>query len=159
MSKPYYLFSSFNGAVSSFKEDSDYSDFRYKGLYALLLMSSRPYKQHLYRGATSKVEAEKNTYIRFNRFSSTTANLTTAMLYATRKTTPGTLIIFQGMKDATLINHKDTVLNDDEYLIEPDTQFRVSQVIDGPVSDTNPGRVIVLTRAYYPSALTANSLI
>lgn len=140
-----------------FNEDSNYNDFHYKGFYALLLLSSRPFKQDLYRGASTIIEAEKDMFIRFNRFISTSANLTTAMMYATRRATPGTLIVFKGIKDATRIENKNAIPHQDEYLIEPDTQFRVSQVVDGPVSDTNPGRMIVLTRAFYPSALPSIS--
>lgn len=145
MSEHFPLYKALNEAIAGFTNGESYADFHFKGFYALLLLSVHQFEQDLYRGISTTVAAEKDMYIRFNRFSSSTTNFTTAIAYATKKDGPGTILIFKGRKNAAHIDPYSYYPDEDEYLIEPESQFRVIEVVEG---DRN--RIITLVRAYYP---------
>lgn len=147
--EPYFLFNAFNDAVASFRDDSSYADFHYKGFYALLIMLSRPHEHDLYRGVNATVWAEPAMYVRFHRFVSASTNVTAAMNYAMKNGRPGTLFVLKGVKDAAHINPFSQVPEEEEYLIEPDTQFKVLDIVDAPITPSNPGRTIVAERIVY----------
>lgn len=144
------IYKVFNDAVASFTSTSSYTDFHYKGLYALLLLSVRTYEEDLYRGISATLEAKPNTFMRFNRFQSSSTNLTAALIYAKKRGVPGTLITFKGKKNAAYIDPYSFYPDEDEYLLDPQSQFRITEVIDAPITDTNPGRRIILEPALYP---------
>ena len=104
---------------------ASYASYPYKGLYALLLLNMKDYTQETYRGVSFAVAADKNTYIRFNRFTSTSFTKKVAMNFAGPK---GTLFIIQGKKQANFITPYSQIAGEDEYLIPPDAQFLVLNV-------------------------------
>ena len=149
MKEPYYLFNAFNHAIAWFHDGSSYAQFEYKGFYALLILLAQPHDHDLYRGINATVWAEKEMYVRFHRFVSASTNLTAAMNYAMKNGGPGTLLILKGVKEATHINPFSQVPEEEEYLVEPDTQFKVIDIADGPITNSNPGRLIVAERIVY----------
>ena len=103
MADPFYLYNSFNDAISQYRDGkSHYSDFHYKGLYALLLLLSQQYTGDLYRGIDSLIEAKNGTYIRFDRFSSASTDVSAASTFAEDQG-QGTLLLFKGIKHAAHI--------------------------------------------------------
>lgn len=148
LAEPFYLYKEFNDAVSGFRDGSPYYEFHYKGFYALLLLLCRPYSGDLYRGIDTLVQAEKNTYIRFNRFSSASTNASLAMKFATGQERPGTLLVFKGRKNAAHIDPYSKFPDEDEYLISPDSQFRVIDIAN--IEDArNKGKKITLALVNY----------
>lgn len=149
MKEPYFLFNAFNDAIASFHDNSSYATFHYKGFYAMLILLSQPREHDLYRGINATVWVQKDMYVRFHRFISASTNLTAAMNYAMQNAGPGTLLILKGVKEAAHINPFSQVPEEEEYLIEPDTQFKVIDITDGPITQFSPGREIVAERIVY----------
>lgn len=149
MSEHFPVYKALNEAIAGFADVGSYANFHFKGFYALLLLSVHQFEHDLYRGISTNLAAEKDMFVRFNRFSSSTTNFTTAISYATKKDAPGTILIFKGRKNAAHIDPFSYYPDEDEYLIEPESQFRVLEILDGP-TDGKSNRIITLTRAYYP---------
>ena len=148
MADSFYLYESFNDAVSQYRDGkSSYPDFHYKGLYALLLLLSQQYSSDLYRGIDSDVDAQNNTFIRFDRFSSASTDMTAATNFATDHG-QGTLLLFKGIKRAAHIAPFSKFPDEDEYLLDPESQFRVVDVSDF-LPDGRKGRQILLVEINY----------
>lgn len=128
MSEPEFLFKIFNDDTCAFRENSTYSTYYYKGFFGLLLLACKDYDFELYRGVNYPVPAAVNQYIRFNRFLSSSKNLTIAQNYASTTKGTGTIFVIQGTKSANHIAPYSTVPTDEEYLIAEDTQFFVTAV-------------------------------
>lgn len=122
--------------------NSGYESYPFKGLYALLLLKMRSFPYELYRGVNYIVSVEKGAYIRFNRFLSTTVKKEVAEDILAGP--DGTLIIIKGNKMAFDISPYSQLEFEHQYLIRPDTQFRVRDVD----KSTRP-RVITLLALQY----------
>ena len=124
------LYKVFNTATSKQQtSNSSSASFPFKGFYALLLLNMRFHYQDTYRGISYPIQADKNTFIRFNQFQSTSANKTVAVAYA--KANPqvvGTLFIMKGRKLANYITPFSRFPGEDEFLLSPDTEFYIADV-------------------------------
>ena len=120
------VFKVFNDVTSKHQSSgASYASYPFKGLYGLLLLNMKQYHLETYRGLSYPMEAEKNTFIRFNRFLSTSANKTVAIDFAGSK---GTVFVIKGKKKANYITPYSQIEGEDEYLISPDAKFLILEV-------------------------------
>ena len=120
------IYADFNSITSASQVNgASYASYPFKGLYALLLANMTDTVKTTYRGVPSRIEEVKNSYIRFNRFTLTTADERVARGFAGPN---GTLYIIKGKKSAFFITPYSYFPNEDEYLIPPHVQLRVLNV-------------------------------
>jgi len=133
------MFRDFNDVTSSFRDSSNYDEYYYKGLFALLLLPSQPYYfgtenglEQFYRGVSYVQEAIPGQYIRFNRFLSTSKSYEIAQQFAGES---GSVFIIPLMTDSALtanfVAPYSIKPEEEEYLVAEDAQFLIADVQPG----------------------------
>lgn len=139
----YGVYETFNNITSTWPNSiSKAYQYPYKGFYGLLALGLKDYSLELYRGIFSRFDVSPGTYIRFNRFTSTSSNVKVARSFAGKS---GTFFVIRGRKRAFYIGTGSAVPEEEEYLLSPHFQYKVVSVA------TRDIRIITMEVQHYVS--------